>query len=179
MALADKGRTEATAAGVTMAEAGLRFDTSLPSLQTRAVVTRDLALGAMDQAWLPVELDSPGHPANDPYSHLPPHVLPASERLKDVVDRVLPYWYDRAAPRLLNGRNVLVTAHGNSLQALLEHLRRVSDAKIAEVNIPTGAPRRDITFDDRLRVATADYPGDAEDVTAAAAIGPAQAGTAH
>ena len=53
--LTEKGRTEATAAGVTMADAGIRFDTSHTSLQTRAVVTQNLALDAMDQAWLPVE----------------------------------------------------------------------------------------------------------------------------
>jgi len=88
-----------------------------------------------------VELDSPEHPANDPRdAHLPPEVLPASECLKDVVNRVLPYWYDRIAPQLLDGLNVLVTAHGNSLRALLKHLEGVGDDEIADVNIPTGAP---------------------------------------
>jgi 2,3-bisphosphoglycerate-dependent phosphoglycerate mutase len=57
------------------------------------------------------------------------------------VARVLPYWYDEIAPQLLAGLNVLVTAHGNSLRALLKHLEGVSDTEIAEVNIPTGVPR--------------------------------------
>jgi 2,3-bisphosphoglycerate-dependent phosphoglycerate mutase len=126
----------------------------------------------------PVALDDPEHPINDPrYAHLPPDVLPASECLKDVVERVLPYWYDRIAPQLMGGLNVLITAHGNSLRALLKHLEDVGDEDIAEVNIPTGAPRR-YTFDDRLNVTAAEYLGDAEAVAAAAAAVAAQAGTA-
>src|SRR5690606_27412664 len=92
----------------------------------------------------PPELDpsSPEHPANDPrYDALPRGVLPATECLKDVVARVLPYWYDSIAPQLMAGLNVLVTAHGNSLRALLKHLEGVSDDDIVDVNIPTGAPR--------------------------------------
>ena len=126
----------------------------------------------------PVPLDSPEHPINDPrYSHLPPDVLPASECLKDVVDRVLPYWYDQIAPQLLAGLDVLVTAHGNSLRGLLKHLEDVSDDDIADVNIPTGAPRQ-YRFDDRLGVVSAEYLGDADAVAAAAAAVAAQAGTA-
>lgn len=126
----------------------------------------------------PVELDSPEHPANDArYAHLPPDVLPACECLKDVVVRVLPYWYDDIAPQLLAGLDVLVTAHGNSLRALLKHLEDVSDDDIADVNIPTGAPRR-YTFDERLRVRSAEYLGDPEAIAAAAAAVAAQAGTA-
>ncbi len=126
----------------------------------------------------PVAPDSAEHPINDQrYRLLPPDVLPAAECLKDVVERVLPYWYDVIAPQLLNGLNVLVTAHGNSLRALLKHLEDVSDADIAGINIPTGAPRQ-YTFDDRLGVIAADYLGDAEAVAAAAAAVAAQAGSA-
>lgn len=125
----------------------------------------------------PVERDSPEHPANDErYRRLPPGVLPASECLRDVVARVLPYWYDSIAPQLLAGLHVLVTAHGNSLRALLKHLEGVADDDIAEVNIPTGAPRR-YTFDDELTVTAAEYLGDAEAVAAAAAAVARQAGT--
>jgi 2,3-bisphosphoglycerate-dependent phosphoglycerate mutase len=125
----------------------------------------------------PVDRDSPEHPANDErYRHLPPDVLPASECLRDVVARVLPYWYDSIAPQLLAGLHVLVTAHGNSLRGLLKHLEGVADADIAEVNIPTGAPRR-YTFDDDLRVTSAEYLGDADAVAAAAAAVAKQAGT--
>jgi 2,3-bisphosphoglycerate-dependent phosphoglycerate mutase len=126
----------------------------------------------------PVDSDSPEHPINDPrYRLLAPDVLPASECLKDVVARVLPYWHDTIAPQLLAGLDVLVTAHGNSLRALLKHLEQVSDDDIAGVNIPTGAPRR-YTFDDRLGVTSAEYLGDAEAVAAAAAAVAAQASTA-
>ena len=124
----------------------------------------------------PVDDDSPEHPINDPrYRLLPPDVLPATECLKDVVARVLPYWYDAIGPQLLAGQDVLVTAHGNSLRALVMHLEHVSDDDIAELNIPTGAPRR-YEFDDRLHVASAEYLGDADAVAAAAAKVAAQAG---
>ena len=110
------------------------------------------------------------------YRLLPRDVLPASECLRDVVLRTLPYWYDVVAPQLMAGMNVLITAHGNSLRALLKHLEHVSDDDIADVNIPTGAPRR-YQFDDRLDLVSAEYLGDAEAVAAAAAAVAAQAGT--
>jgi 2,3-bisphosphoglycerate-dependent phosphoglycerate mutase len=94
-------------------------------------------------------------------------VLPASECLKDVVARVLPYWYDAVVPQLRAGLTVLVTAHGNSLRALVKHLEGVSDADIAELNIPTGVPRR-YELDDSMRVVTAEYLGDQDAIAAAA-----------
>ena len=124
----------------------------------------------------PVEANSPEHPINDPrYRLLPPDVLPSTECLKDVVARVLPYWHDVVAPQLLAGQNVLITAHGNSLRALVMHLEDVSTDDIAELNIPTGAPRQD-EFADGLRVSSAEYLGDADAVAAAAAKVAAQAG---
>ena len=126
----------------------------------------------------PVDLSSPEHPANDRrYRRLPPEVLPASECLADVVARVLPYWQDVIAAQLLDGLDVLVTAHGNSLRALLMHLEGVSRDEIPEVNIPTGVPRR-YQFDDRLDVVSAEYLGDPAEVAAKAAAVAAQAGTA-
>jgi 2,3-bisphosphoglycerate-dependent phosphoglycerate mutase len=124
----------------------------------------------------PVTPDSPEHPLNDPrYRLLPTDALPASECLRDVVIRALPYWYDVIAPQLLGGMDILVTAHGNSLRALLKHLEHVSDEDIAEVNIPTGAPRR-YTFDDHLRVTSAEYLGDPAAIAAAAEAVARQAG---
>ena len=117
----------------------------------------------------PVGTDSPEHPVNDlRYRLLPPDVLPASECLADVVLRVLPYWHDVVAPQLLAGQDVLVTAHGNSLRALVMHLEHIGQAEIADLNIPTGAPRR-YTFDGALRVESAEYLGDQEAIAAAAA----------
>ncbi len=122
----------------------------------------------------PVAVDSPEHPVNDPrYRLLPPDVLPSSECLHDVVLRVLPYWYDVVAPQLLGGLDVLVVAHGNSLRALVMHLEGVSRNDIADLNIPTGVPRR-YTFDAALRVASAEYLGDQEAIAAAAAAVAAQ-----
>jgi 2,3-bisphosphoglycerate-dependent phosphoglycerate mutase len=124
----------------------------------------------------PVELSSLEHPINDKrYRLLPPDVLPSTECLADVVVRVLPYWYDVIVPQLLNGLDVLVTAHGNSLRALVMHLQGISRDDIAELNIPTGAPIR-YTFDDAARVVSSGYLGDLDAVAAAAAKVAAQAG---
>ena len=66
--------------------------------------------------------------------------LPKSECLKDVVDRMLPYWFDAIIPDLVMHKTVLVTAHSNSLRALVKHLDGISDPDIAGLNIPTGIP---------------------------------------
>jgi 2,3-bisphosphoglycerate-dependent phosphoglycerate mutase len=115
----------------------------------------------------PVAADSAEHPVTDPrYRLLPPDVLPAGECLRDVVARVLPYWHDVIAPQLLAGHNVLITAHGNSLRALLKHLEDVSEADIAEINIPTGVPRRYV-LNDKLVPHQVDYLGDPEVIASA------------
>ncbi|GAA0394411.1 2,3-bisphosphoglycerate-dependent phosphoglycerate mutase [Acrocarpospora corrugata] len=76
------------------------------------------------------------------YAELPPELLPRTECLEDVVDRMLPYWYDQIVPDLAAGKTVLVVAHGNSLRALVKHLDGISDQDIAGLNIPTGIPLR-------------------------------------
>lgn len=65
---------------------------------------------------------------------------PQTECLKDVVARLLPYWESSITPELSAGKRVLITAHGNSLRALVKHLEGISDEAIAELNIPTGIP---------------------------------------
>lgn len=139
---------------------------SLQGLDKKA--TTDLHGEVQTQLWRrsfdtpppPVSRRSPEHPANDRrYRLLPPDVLPASECLKDVVARVLPYWHDNVVPQLLGGWTVLVVAHGNSLRALVKHFEGISDDDIAELNIPTGIPRRYV-FDSRLRVRSTEYLGD-------------------
>ncbi|MEX2392873.1 MAG: phosphoglyceromutase [Actinomycetota bacterium] len=67
-------------------------------------------------------------------------LMPRTECLADVVDRMLPYWYDAMVPDLLAGHTVLVAAHGNSLRALVKHLDRIDDDAIVGLNIPTGIP---------------------------------------
>jgi 2,3-bisphosphoglycerate-dependent phosphoglycerate mutase len=76
------------------------------------------------------------------YAELPSELMPRTECLKDVVERMLPYWYDQIVPDLAAGKTVLVVAHGNSLRALVKHLEGISDADIAQLNIPTGIPLR-------------------------------------
>ncbi|TPW75532.1 phosphoglyceromutase [Schumannella soli] len=74
------------------------------------------------------------------YAGLADSELPRTESLKLVIDRLLPYWESDITKDLGEGKTVLVTAHGNSLRALVKHLDGVSDAEIAELNIPTGIP---------------------------------------
>ena len=106
--------------------------------------------------------------ANDPRYAGIDGQRPQTECLKDVIDRLIPYWEGEILPDLNAGQTVLVTAHGNSLRALVMHLEAVSKDDIAELNIPTGAPRQ-YTFDDQLRVTSAHYLGDQEAIAAAAA----------
>ncbi|WP_405088482.1 phosphoglyceromutase [Microbispora sp. NBC_01389] len=84
------------------------------------------------------------------YSLLPSELVPRTECLKDVVGRMLPYWYDEIVPDLTGGRTVLVVAHGNSLRALVKHLEGIGDEDIAGLNIPTGIPLR-YELDDAFR----------------------------
>jgi 2,3-bisphosphoglycerate-dependent phosphoglycerate mutase len=89
----------------------------------------------------PLAEDDERHPRHDPrYAMLPPDLLPAGECLKDVVERMLPYWYDAIVPDLVEGRVVLVAAHGNSLRALVKHLNGIDDDEITGLDIPTGQP---------------------------------------
>jgi 2,3-bisphosphoglycerate-dependent phosphoglycerate mutase len=89
----------------------------------------------------PIDPDSPWNPARDPrYAELAPELVPATECLRDVVVRMLPYWYDAIVADLRGDRVVLVAAHGNSLRGLVKHLDRVSDADIPNLEIPTGVP---------------------------------------
>ncbi len=88
----------------------------------------------------PIEDNDEFSQAHDPrYADLG-DALPRSECLKDVVVRMLPYWFDAIIPDLTAHKTVLVTAHGNSLRALVKHLDGISDADIAGLNIPTGIP---------------------------------------
>lgn len=116
----------------------------------------------------PLPLDDERHPRHDPrYSGLAPDLLPATECLRDVVDRMLPYWHDDIAPDLEAGQIVLVAAHGNSLRALVKHLEGISDADIPSLNIPTGVPRI-YELDDAFRPLRAEYLGDPDAIAAAA-----------
>jgi 2,3-bisphosphoglycerate-dependent phosphoglycerate mutase len=89
----------------------------------------------------PIADDDEYSQAGDPrYDDLPPELMPKTECLADVVDRMLPYWYDAIVPDLRLGLTVLVAAHGNSLRALVKHLDGMSDEAVVKLNIPTGIP---------------------------------------
>ena len=74
------------------------------------------------------------------YADLADEIVPRSECLADVVQRMLPYWYDAIVPDLRSGRTVCVAAHGNSLRALVKHLDGMSEEAVVGLNIPTGIP---------------------------------------
>lgn len=89
----------------------------------------------------PIEDDSKFSQLHDErYSNVDPAVLPKTESLKLVIDRMLPFYQDNIAKELLQGKTVIIAAHGNSLRALVKYLDGISDADIADLNIPTGIP---------------------------------------
>jgi 2,3-bisphosphoglycerate-dependent phosphoglycerate mutase len=105
------------------------------------------------------------HPALDPrYSGIPS--LPRGEALKQTVERMLPYWRETIAPQVRAGKKVLIAAHGNSLRALVQHLDKLSEAEIMELNIPTGMPLV-YELDEGLKPLRRYYLGDPEKVKAA------------
>jgi 2,3-bisphosphoglycerate-dependent phosphoglycerate mutase len=184
--LSEKGLEEAREAGRLMAAEKFEFDMAFTSVLKRAIRTEWIALGEMDQMWIPeykswrlnerhygalqglnkaetaaehgeaqvkiwrrsydippppLTPDDPRHPSRDRrYSDIPPEELPLTESLKDTVNRFLPYWHEAIAPRIKAGSKVLITAHGNSLRALVKYLDNVADDEIVELNIPTGVP---------------------------------------
>jgi 2,3-bisphosphoglycerate-dependent phosphoglycerate mutase len=86
----------------------------------------------------PLESDSPFDLSKDRrYAGID---IPVTESLKDTIARVLPYWESRIAPDLRAGKRVLISAHGNSLRALVKHLSGISDEEITSLEIPTGQP---------------------------------------
>jgi len=116
------------------------------------------------------------HPVHDDrYRGMPSDLLPGTECLKDVVVRMLPYWYDAIVPDLAAGHCVVVAAHGNSLRALVKHLDAISDEDISELNIPTGIPLV-YELDDTFQRVSSRYLGDPEVAAAAAAAVARQAG---
>ena len=184
--LTEKGIEEATAAGALLLASGIRPDVVHTSLQTRAILTANLALSACEQLWVPVRRSwrlnerhyggltglnkqetvefhgeekvqewrrsyslapppmVPDHPYNPNtdlrYESVPEDLLPTTECLADVVERLIPYWESQLASDLREFQTVLVAAHGNSLRALVKHLEGIPDDAITELVIPTGAP---------------------------------------
>ena len=122
----------------------------------------------------PLALDDPRHPKFDPrYARLSAQQLPATECLKDTVERVLPFWDETIAPAIRAGRRVMISAHGNSLRALIKHLDHVSEEDIVHLNIPTGQPLV-YELDKDLRPIRHYYIGDPAEIAAAMAAVQAQ-----
>ncbi len=109
-----------------------------------------------------LKTSDPRYPGNEEkYKTLTAADLPLSECLKDTVARVLPYWHEIIAPTIKLGKKVMITAHGNSLRALVKYLDNVPDEEIIKLNIPTGIPLI-YELDEDLKPISHHYLGDAE-----------------
>lgn len=121
-----------------------------------------------------LEKSDPRYPGNDPrYKDLSKSDLPLTECLKDTVARFVPYWENTIAPMVKSGKRVLVTAHGNSLRALVKYLDNIPDDEIVELNIPTGIPLV-YELDENLKPIKHYYLGNPEEIEKAAAAVAAQ-----
>ena len=157
--LSGKGEQEAREAGEKLR--AFRFDCAFTSVLIRAKETLRLVLEVIDQTRIPIQEDQALNErmygdlqglnkaeTAQKYGEqqvkiwrrsydIPP---PGGESLKDTAERVLPYYQQRIQPELLDGKTILVVAHGNSLRALVMHLDQLSREEVLELNIPTGAP---------------------------------------
>lgn len=99
------------------------------------------------------------------YADLTPEELPMTESLKEVIERLMPYWETEIKPALQENDDLLVTAHGNSLRALVMHLKNMSQEEILNFNIPTGVPYV-FEFDDDMNFVKDYFIGDPEEIKA-------------
>jgi 2,3-bisphosphoglycerate-dependent phosphoglycerate mutase len=152
--------------GLNKRETAERFGQDEVNVWRRSYDVRPPGLDASDER----------HPSHDPrYASLPPELLPSAECLRDVVERMLPYWFDAIVPDLLAHSCVLVSAHGNSLRALVKHLDQLTDQQVVELDIPTGVPRvYELGAD--LRPTSWRYLGDPDEIARRAEAVRAQAG---
>lgn len=145
--------------GLNKAETAEKYGDAQVKLWRRSYSTQPPALEMSDERW-------PGH---DPrYADVPEADLPLTECLKDTVARFVPYWEGTIAPSVKAGRKVIVTAHGNSIRALVKYLDGISDDDITELNIPTGIPLF-YRLDEDLKPISHTYLGDPEAAAKAAA----------
>ena len=140
--------------GLNKAEMAEKYGEAQVKIWRRSYDTRPPAL----------ELNDPRHPLNDKlYKDLDPVLLPSTECLKDTVARTVPYYRENIIPHIKQGKTVIISAHGNSLRALVKYFDNVSDADITELNIPTGIPLI-YELDDEMRVLKHYYLGDPEEI---------------
>jgi 2,3-bisphosphoglycerate-dependent phosphoglycerate mutase len=134
-----------------------RFGAKQVQLWRRSYDVRPPALDAGDESF----------PAKDPrYANLSDQEIPLTECLKDTVARVLPYWHEIIVPAVRSGSRVLVSAHGNSIRALVKYLDKMPEAEIVKLNIPTGIPMV-YEFEDDLTPIRRYYLGDADAINQA------------
>ncbi len=103
----------------------------------------------------------PGH--EEKYSELSEDQLPTAETLKMTIERVMPYWENEIVPAMKKGKKIIISAHGNSLRALVKHLDGISDEEISSLNIPTGRPLV-YEFDQEINVKDKYYLGDQDEI---------------
>jgi 2,3-bisphosphoglycerate-dependent phosphoglycerate mutase len=121
-----------------------------------------------------LEKNDDRYPGKDPrYADLRENELPLTECLKDTVARFVPYWEGTISPMVKSGKRVLITAHGNSLRALVKYFDNIPENEIVELNIPTGIPLV-YELDENLKPIKHFYLGDQEEIKKAAAAVAAQ-----
>ena len=143
-----------TLQGLNKAETAKKYGEKQVLLWRRSYDTRPPALKKSDERY-------PGFAPH--YKDLSENEIPVTECLKDTVERLIPYWHDAIVPSIYSGNRVIVTAHGNSLRALVKYLDNVSDEKIVSLNIPTGIPLV-YELNEELKPLRHYYLGDPEEV---------------
>lgn len=143
--------------GLNKSETAAKFGDEQVLIWRRAYATAPPALEENDPR---LELDNPR------YADITAEDFPRTECLKDTVARFLPYWHETIAPSVKSGKNVIITAHGNSIRALIKYLDKVSDDAIVNLNIPTAQPLV-YELDADLKPIRNYYLGDADAIRAA------------
>ena len=117
--------------GLDKSETAAKYGEEQVLLWRRGYDVRSPALDAKD----------PQHPANqEMYRGIDPALLPATESLKDTLQRLLPFWEHHIVPSLKEHKTIVVAAHGNSLRAIVQHVKGLSNDEVLKLNIPTGVP---------------------------------------
>ncbi|MFC1635613.1 2,3-diphosphoglycerate-dependent phosphoglycerate mutase [Planctomycetota bacterium] len=143
--------------GLNKAEMAQKYGEEQVHIWRRSYDIRPPALETTDERY-------PGKDAK--YRGLDPQDIPAAECLKDTVERFLPYWHESMVPELKKGKRILVSAHGNSIRALVKYLDHINDDEITQLNIPTGIPLI-YELDDDLKPRKHFYLGDSDKIAKA------------
>ena len=159
--LTNKGKSEAENAGKLIKNLDITFDYMFTSALVRAQLTGSIILSQINQEDIPIFKDKALNErfygdlqglnkdeCRDRWGDEQVQIWrrsydkgpPSGETLKETGERVLPYYLDQIHPLILQDKNILIAAHGNSLRALIKHLNKISDEDIVKLEIPTGAP---------------------------------------